>query len=83
MGEALRRQKTKKIIAWKVNGLSAAIKTQSGWTNKKTKPVHMLPTRDWFISDLKIYPDSSWGDRKRYSMEIEVKRKLSTKTYIT
>ena len=33
-------------ITLNINGLNAPIKRQEGWRDKKTRPLHMLPTGD-------------------------------------
>ena len=55
-------------------------KTQNGWIDTKTKPIYILPTRDslqkWGHTDWK------WMDRKRYSMQMEIKESCSSYTHI-
>ena len=34
------------IITLNVNGLTAPIKTQGSWINKKTRPTYIMSTRD-------------------------------------
>ena len=49
-------------------------KTEAAWMDIKTRPIIMLYTRH--TSDLGTHTHWKWGDRKRYSMQIEIKRKL-------
>ena len=63
------------IITLNINGLSAPEKkTQTGWMDKRQDSIYAVYKRP--TSDLGTHTDWKWGDVRRYSMQMEVKRKL-------
>ena len=63
------------IISLNVNGLNVPIKRQqlAKWIKKaQNTSICCLP----FISELKVHRDWTWNYEIRYSMQIEMKRKL-------
>ena len=66
------------IITLKVNGLNAPTKrhTLAEWIqNTKTNKTHIYAVCERPTSDLETHTDWKWEDEKRYSMQIEIKRK--------
>ena len=64
------------IITLNVNGLNAPTKRhrQAEWIQKKKTHIYAVYKRP--TSDLGTHTDWKWGDRKRYSMQMEIKSKL-------
>ena len=66
------------IIILNVNGLNVPTKRHrlAEWIQKKKKKRHIYAIFKGPTSDLGTHTDSNWGDGKRYSIQMEAKRKL-------
>ena len=61
------------IITLNVNGLNAP---DIDWLNGFKSKTHIYAVYKRPTSDLGTHADWKWGNRKRYSMQMEIKRKL-------
>ena len=64
------------ITTLNVNGLTAQVKRHRV-AERIQKQNHMYAAYKRLTSDLKTHADWKWGDGKRYSMQMEIKRKLA------
>ena len=64
-----------------INGLNTPIK-RINWLNGYQNKTNIYTVYKRSPSDLGTHPDWKWGNRKRYSMQIEIKDDWSTNTRI-